>query len=75
MLATFVAGADLRAGRLAVVLPQYSPAESEVAIVYKDAPLVPMRVRALVDFLVEAFSGTPLWEITPEAGNIPAPGT
>jgi DNA-binding transcriptional LysR family regulator len=75
MLATFVAGADLRAGRLVVVLPQYSLAESEVAIVYKDAPLVPVRVRALVDFLVEAFSGTPLWEAAPEAGKVPAPGT
>jgi hypothetical protein len=31
-------------------------------VVYRDAPLLPMRVRVLVDFLVEAFSAEREWE-------------
>jgi DNA-binding transcriptional LysR family regulator len=56
LFGTFVAGDDLRAGRLVAVLQQYPPIESIVSVVYRNAPLVPMRVRVLVDFLVEAFA-------------------
>jgi DNA-binding transcriptional LysR family regulator len=56
MFGTFVAGDDLRAGRLIPVLRGYPPVESEVSVVYRNAPLVPMRIRVLVDFLVEAFA-------------------
>ena len=62
MLGTFVAGEDLRAGRLIPILQDYPPSESEVSVVYRDAVLLPMRVRVLIDFLVEAFSNESEWE-------------
>lgn len=62
ILATFVAGADLAAGRLVPVFRSIHPAESTVSVVYQNAPHVPRRVRALVDFLAERFAGTPPWD-------------
>lgn len=56
MLGTFVAREDLRAARLVPILGDYPPVESEICVVYRDAPLLPMRVRVLIDFLVDAFA-------------------
>lgn len=53
---------DLRAGRLNVVLPNYSIAETGIYAVMPQRRLVPLRVRAFVDFLAEQFGDAPPWE-------------
>jgi DNA-binding transcriptional LysR family regulator len=53
---------DLRAGRLKQVLAQYRVADSGIWAVMPQRRLVPLRVRAFVDFLVEKFGETPPWE-------------
>lgn len=53
---------DLRAGRLRVLLPDCRIAESGIYAVMPQRRLVPLRVRAFVDFLEERFGGIPPWE-------------
>ena len=53
---------DLRAGRLRVVLPDYRFADTGIHAVMPQRRLVPPRVRAFVDFLVEQWGETPPWE-------------
>lgn len=53
---------DLRTGRLKVVLPAYSIAETGIYAVMPQRRLVPLRVRAFVDFLAEQFGDVPPWE-------------
>jgi DNA-binding transcriptional LysR family regulator len=53
---------ELRAGRLEVVLPQYSLPESGIWAVMPQRRLVPPRVRAFIDFLTERFGEVPPWE-------------
>lgn len=62
LLATFVAHADLASGRLVVVLPAWEPLESDVSLVYPNAPFTPRKVRAFADLLAEHFRGVPPWE-------------
>jgi len=52
---------DLRGGRLRQVLPAYTVAESGIHAVMPQRRLVPLRVRAFVDFLCEQFAEPP-WE-------------
>lgn len=52
---------DLRSGRLRQVLPAYRIAESGIHAVMPQRQLVPLRVRAFVDFLCEQFADPP-WE-------------
>jgi DNA-binding transcriptional LysR family regulator len=56
---------DLRSGRLQVVLPQYSIAETGIYAVMPQRRLMPLRVRAFVDFLAEQFGEVPPWERHP----------
>ncbi|RYX93861.1 MAG: LysR family transcriptional regulator [Comamonadaceae bacterium] len=51
----FIVGADLRAGRLVEILPQYKGPVLDIHAVYPSRRHVPGKVRAMVDFLVEAF--------------------
>ncbi len=53
---------DLRSGRLRQVLPHYRLADSGIYALMPQRRLVPMRVRAFVDFLAEKFGETPPWE-------------
>jgi DNA-binding transcriptional LysR family regulator len=53
---------DLRAGRLKIVLPAYSIADTGIYAVMPQRRLVPLRVRAFVDFLAEQFGELPPWE-------------
>ena len=62
ILPTFLAGEDLATGRLVRVFDDYAPVDSTISVAYRNAPHLPRRVRVLVDFLVEAFRGTPPWE-------------
>lgn len=54
--------ADLRAGRLQVVLPDYTLPESAIYAVTPQRRLVPARVRAFIDFVTEQFGPVPPWE-------------
>ena len=53
---------DLRAGRLQLVLPRYSPPESGIYAVMPQRRLVLPRARAFADFLAERFGDPPIWE-------------
>lgn len=62
ILATFVAGEDLGAGRLIPVLSQWHPPETKISLVYPNAPFTPQKVHALSTFLTNKFTGNPPWE-------------
>lgn len=62
ILATFVAGEDLAAGRLIPILPQWHPLETTISLVYPNAPFTPQKVHALSTFLTNKFIGNPPWE-------------
>src|SRR3546814_2920904 len=53
---------DLRAGRLQVVLPDHSIADSGIYAVMPQRRLVPPRVRAFTEFLAGKFGENPPWE-------------
>ncbi|HTM28662.1 MAG TPA: LysR family transcriptional regulator [Rhodanobacter sp.] len=53
---------ELHAGRLQVVLPDYSLATTGIYAVMPERRLVPPRVRAFVDFLAERLGEHPPWE-------------
>ena len=53
---------DLRAGRLRVVLPDYPLPTTAISAVMPQRRLVPSRVRAFTDFLVDQFGENPPWE-------------
>ncbi|WP_137817793.1 LysR family transcriptional regulator [Pseudomonas sp. 2FG] len=59
---TFLIGDDLRAGRLVPLLPGYRLAEIDVLAMYPSRRHLSAKVRVMVDFLVEAFSGVPPWD-------------
>lgn len=59
---TFLIGDDLRAGTLVRVLPAYSLPDIDVLALYPSRRHVSAKVRAAIDFLVEAFSGVPPWD-------------
>ena len=61
---------DLKSGRLRQVLPHYRLAESGIHALMPQRRLVPLRVRAFVEFLVEKFGDTPPWDR--EAGRTPS---
>ncbi|MBB5412945.1 DNA-binding transcriptional LysR family regulator [Paraburkholderia sp. RAU6.4a] len=56
--------ADLRAGRLVQVLPEYRLPDIDVLALYPSRRHVSAKVRAAIDFLVNAFSGVPPWDET-----------
>jgi DNA-binding transcriptional LysR family regulator len=59
---TFLVGEDLRAGRLVPVLPGYHLPDIDVLAVYPSRRHLSAKVRVMVDFLAEAFKGTPPWD-------------
>jgi DNA-binding transcriptional LysR family regulator len=68
-LSTYLVGADLRAGRLVQVLPEYVQEHAEILAIYPDRRHLSPNVRAFIDFLVERFMPVPPWEL---AANGPA---
>jgi len=57
---SFIVGADLAAGRLVEVMPDWRSIELGVYAVYPSRKFVSPKVRVLIDFLVEAFA-EPVW--------------
>ncbi len=62
LMPTFIVGEDLRAGRLAQILPQWQAAESWVWALYPHTRFLPLKVRVFVDFLVAEFGDVPPWD-------------
>jgi DNA-binding transcriptional LysR family regulator len=59
---TFLVGADLRAGRLVALLPGYRVPDIDILAVYPSRRHLGAKVRVLIDFLAEEFSGVPPWD-------------
>ncbi|NIJ33244.1 LysR family transcriptional regulator [Sphingomonas oligoaromativorans] len=59
---TFLVGEDIRAGRLVELLPDYRLPDIDILAVYPSRRHLSLKVRAMVDFLVECFRGTPSWD-------------
>lgn len=59
---TFIVGADLAAGRLVRVLPEWEAEPIHVYAVYPPGRHLSVKVRAFVDFLVESFGPKPYWD-------------
>jgi DNA-binding transcriptional LysR family regulator len=59
---TFLIGDDLRAGRLVRLLPDYHLPDIDILALYPSRRHVSAKVRAAIDFLVNAFSGVPPWD-------------
>ncbi len=62
MLPTFLVGADIRAGRLMVVLPEYPPTELGVFALYAPNRYLAAKTRLLIDFLAARFGERPAWD-------------
>lgn len=61
---TFLVGADLRAGRLQRVLPDYHMPDMDVLAIYPSRRHLSAKVRVMIDFLVQELAGTPPWDRT-----------
>ncbi|MBA5687255.1 LysR family transcriptional regulator [Rugamonas apoptosis] len=59
---TFLVGADVRAGRLLRVLPDYAVPDIDVLAVYPSRRHLSAKVRVMIDFLAHHFQGTPPWD-------------
>jgi DNA-binding transcriptional LysR family regulator len=59
---SFLVGADLRAGRLQRLLPDFHLPDIDVLAVYPSRRHLSAKVRVMIDFLVEEFKGTPPWD-------------
>ncbi|MDC0708843.1 LysR family transcriptional regulator [Stigmatella sp. ncwal1] len=62
---TFLVADDLRQGRLVRLLPGYRMQDIDVLALYPSRRYLSAKVRVMVDFLAEAFSGTPPWDRMP----------
>ncbi|RVU32062.1 LysR family transcriptional regulator [Rheinheimera riviphila] len=58
----FLIGPDIASGALVPLLPDYRLPDIDVLAMYPSRRHLSVKVRVLVDYLVEAFAGTPPWE-------------
>lgn len=68
-LPTFMVGPDIKAGRLAVVLPDHQPTALGIFALYAPNRYLAAKTRVFIDFLVECFGPEPEWDDFP----FPAP--
>lgn len=61
LLPTFIAEAELRSGKLRVVLSDYHAPELSVCALFPPTRHLAMKVRVFIDFLVEQFGKDPGW--------------
>ena len=59
---TFIVGEDIAAGRLVPLLPEYTPVETDLSVVYPPGRQLSAKVRSFVDFLSARFAGEPGWD-------------
>ncbi|MEM5331942.1 LysR family transcriptional regulator [Paraburkholderia sp. JHI2823] len=62
----FMIGEDVKAGRLIRLMPEYRSIELGIYAVYPSRKQLPLKVRCLIDFLLDAFR-VPPWDFRPEA--------
>ncbi len=62
LLPTFYVGPDLRAGRLEVVLPEYTHPDIGIHALFASRRYLSAKTRSLVEFLVVRFAGVPVWD-------------
>jgi DNA-binding transcriptional LysR family regulator len=60
---SFMVSGDLKHGQLVRVLPEYRSRELGIYAVYPSRKQLPLKVRCLVDFLIDAFQSPP-WHIS-----------
>jgi DNA-binding transcriptional LysR family regulator len=60
----FIVAPELRAGRLAAVLPGYTPPASEIYAAYPSRRHLSAKVRVFVEFLAQRFARNPEWALT-----------
>ncbi len=63
LLPTFIAGAELQEGRLVSVLPDYKPPEISIYALYPPNRHLTLKIRLLIDFLVDRFGDPPHWDL------------
>lgn len=61
-LPTFIAGPDIRAGRLRAVMCDYPAVDLAIYALYAQHRFLAAKTRAFVDFLVERFGDEPAWD-------------
>lgn len=66
-LPTFLVGPDIKAGKLAVVLPENPPTELAIFALYAPNRYLAAKTRVFIDFLVERFGERPAWDAFLEA--------
>ncbi len=59
---SFLIGEDLRAGTLVPLLPDWRLPDIDILALYASRRHLSAKVRLMVDFLADAFRGTPPWE-------------
>jgi len=63
LLPTFIAGADLQAGRLRTILTDFKAPAISICAIYPETRHLSIKVRRFIDFLVERFGGRPYWDL------------
>src|SRR6516225_9159822 len=66
---TFIVGPDIAAGRLLPLLPDYTPTETDLSVVYPSGRQLSAKVRSFVDFMATRFAGEPQWDRWRVAGG------
>lgn len=69
----YMVSEELGSGALQVVLPQHTPQELDVYAVFSTRRNMPVRVRALLEFLKEWAAHPPPWSVPPAAAGEAAP--
>jgi DNA-binding transcriptional LysR family regulator len=62
-LPTFIVGAELQAGRLVTVLPDYDAASLHLCLLYPPNRHLSARMRLFVEFFHERFGDRPYWDL------------
>lgn len=62
---TFLVGRDLAQGSLVSLLPGYQLPDIDILAMYPSRRHLSVKVRVMIDFLVEAFAGTAPWDRSP----------
>lgn len=62
-LPTFLVGADIKAGRLKVVMPDYPPTELGIFALYAPNRYLAAKTRLLIDFLAARLGVRPAWDV------------